>query len=103
MVVLDIPLLFETEGHKRVDITIVVSAPLDVQRERVLARPGMSAQKLDAISGKAARRCGKSAPAPISWWTPPSLEHARSQVAEIVRALEGAIRKCGRRKCAKWF
>jgi len=47
--VLDIPLLFETEAERRVDTTIVVSAPLRVQRARVLARRGMTAVKLDGI------------------------------------------------------
>ena len=48
-VVLDIPLLFETEADARVDTIVVVSAPEAVRRARVLARPGMSAGKLDAI------------------------------------------------------
>ncbi len=45
----DIPLLFETGGEGAFDKVITVSAPADVQRERVLARPGMTAEKLDAI------------------------------------------------------
>lgn len=45
----DIPLLFETGGDEAFDQVIVVSAPSEVQRERVLARPGMTAAKLDAI------------------------------------------------------
>lgn len=49
IVALDIPLLFETGGEKRVDITICVSASKDVQRERVLARPGMTSDKFDRI------------------------------------------------------
>jgi dephospho-CoA kinase len=49
IVALDIPLLFETCGEKRVDVTICVSAPTDVQRERVLARPGMTSEKFDRI------------------------------------------------------
>jgi len=45
----DIPLLFETGGEGEFDKVIVVSAPIEVQRERVLARPGMTPDKLDAI------------------------------------------------------
>src|SRR5262249_37986106 len=49
MAVLEIPRLLETGGHGRVDIVMVVSAPADVQRERVLARPGMTLEKLEQI------------------------------------------------------
>lgn len=49
IVVLDIPLLFEGNGHHRVDATIVVSAPHWLQRRRVLARPGMSEEKFAGI------------------------------------------------------
>ena len=49
MVVLDIPLLFEGSGWKGCDLTVVVSAPYAVQRERVRARPGMTPGKFDAI------------------------------------------------------
>ncbi len=47
--VLDIPLLFETGGRDRVDKVVVVTAPADVQRQRVLARPGMTKEKFEAI------------------------------------------------------
>jgi dephospho-CoA kinase len=50
--VLDIPLLFETGGEERVDAVVVVSAPADVQRSRVLQRPGMTVDKLEAILAK---------------------------------------------------
>ena len=49
MVVLDVPLLFETQGEQRVDAVVVVTAPAFIQRQRVLARPGMTAQRLAAI------------------------------------------------------
>src|SRR5262249_34565457 len=49
LIVLDIPLLFETNGTGRVDKIAVVSAPPEVQRERVLSRPGMTAEKFEAI------------------------------------------------------
>lgn len=45
--VLEIPLLYETGGDSRVDVVVVVSARPDVQRQRVLARPGMTAERLD--------------------------------------------------------
>lgn len=49
LVVLDIPLLFERGGSDKVDVVVVVSAPLAVQRARVLARPGMTPAKFEAI------------------------------------------------------
>ena len=49
LVVLDIPLLYETHGEKRCDAVLVVSAPRAVQLQRVLSRPGMSLAKLNGI------------------------------------------------------
>ena len=49
LVVLDIPLLFETGGDRYVDVSVVVSAPAAVQRKRVLARTGMTAERLDQV------------------------------------------------------
>lgn len=49
MVVLDIPLLFETAGENRMDYTVVVSAPALLQRQRVMARKGMTAEKFERI------------------------------------------------------
>ena len=88
MVLLDIPLLYETEAHKRVDV-VVVSAPPDIQRERVLARPGMTPEKLDAILAKQLSDVEKRRRADFVVDTSKGLEHARRQVAEIVKALEG--------------
>jgi dephospho-CoA kinase len=49
LVVLDIPLLYESGGEKTVDVVIVVSAPPQIQRQRVLMRPGMTVEKFQAI------------------------------------------------------
>ena len=52
MAVRDVPLLFETGGEKRCDATIVVSAPAHIQASRVLARPGMTMERLEQIRSK---------------------------------------------------
>ena len=52
LVVLDIPLLFETKGKRRCDGVIVVSAPRSIQRARVLARPGMTKERMAAIEAR---------------------------------------------------
>lgn len=52
MAVRDVPLLFETGGEKRCDATIVVSAPAHIQAARVLARPGMTMERLEQIRAK---------------------------------------------------
>ncbi len=89
MVVLDIPLLFETGGDARVDVVVVVSAPEDVQRTRVLERPGMTTEKLDAILAKQTPDPEKRARADFIVETDKGFDHARAQVASILKALEG--------------
>ncbi len=88
MVVLDVPLLFETGGNERVDVVVVVSAPADIQRERVLARPGMTAQKLDGILAKQLPDADKRARADYVVETDQGLDHARAQVRAILDALK---------------
>ncbi|MBS0333514.1 MAG: dephospho-CoA kinase [Proteobacteria bacterium] len=87
LVVLDIPLLFETGGHANVDAVVVVSAPAEVQRERVLARPGMTPERLDAILAQQLADAEKRARAHFVVDTSRGLEPAREQVAEIIAAL----------------
>jgi len=87
LVVLDIPLLFEGGGERRCDRVAVVSAPADMQRERVLARPGMTEEKLDSILARQTPDAEKRARADYVIDTSQGLEHAASQVAEIVREL----------------
>jgi dephospho-CoA kinase len=87
LVVLDIPLLFETGGHANVDAVVVVSAPEPMQRERVLARPGMSPERLDAILAQQLADAEKRARAHFVVDTGRGLEPARRQVAEIIAAM----------------
>jgi dephospho-CoA kinase len=87
LVVLDIPLLFETGGQARVDAVVVVSAPHHVQRERVLARPGMTPDKLDHILSRQVPDAEKRAKAHFVVETEYGLDHAFEQVKEIVKAL----------------
>jgi dephospho-CoA kinase len=85
--VLDIPLLFETHGEGRVDAIVVVSAPADVQRERVLSRPNMTAAKLDAILAKQMPDEEKRRRAHFVVDTSRSFDSARAQVHGILRAV----------------
>jgi dephospho-CoA kinase len=87
VVVLDIPLLFETGGETRVDAVIVVSAPAAIQRARVLARPGMTEGKFEAILARQTADAVKRAKAHYVIDTDLGLEHARERVAYILQDL----------------
>ena len=87
IVILDIPLLFETGGEKRMDAVVVVSAPADLQRQRVLARPGMDEAKLDAILTRQMADAEKRARAHFVIDTSLGLEHARTQVRDVLARL----------------
>ena len=88
IVVLDIPLLFETGGERNMDAVVVVSAPAEMQRERVLAREGMSEAKLDAILARQMADAEKRARAHFVVDTSRGFEAAREQVREIVATLK---------------
>ena len=83
----DIPLLYETGGQSAFDKVIVVSAPADVQRARVLARPGMSAAKLDAILARQIPDADKRARADFVIDTGGDMSTTEAQVAEIIACL----------------
>ncbi|MGH6950620.1 MAG: dephospho-CoA kinase [Vitreimonas sp.] len=86
-VVLDIPLLFESGGVKLVDKVVVVSAPATLQRERVLARPGMSAEKLESILARQVPDAKKRASADFVIDTSGPFEATRAQVRAVLDAL----------------
>jgi dephospho-CoA kinase len=87
MVVQDVPLLFETSGHVRMDAVVVVTAPSHVQRERVLARPGMTPELLDSILSRQMPDEEKRAKAHFVVVTDKGLEHAFEQVKMVVEEL----------------
>jgi dephospho-CoA kinase len=87
IVILDIPLLFETGGEKRMDAVVVVSAPADLQRQRVMARPGMDEAKLDAILARQMADAEKRARAHFVIDTGRGLDHARTQVRDVLARL----------------
>jgi len=89
IVVLDIPLLLETDASNRVDAVVVVSAPPAVQRERVLARPGMSDAKLDAILLKQMPDVEKRRRAHFVVDSSRGVDSVERQVCGILRAVAG--------------
>src|SRR5262249_49877579 len=93
MVVLDIPLLFETGGHANMDAVVVVSAPAEMQRERVLARPGMTPERLDAILAQQMADAEKRPRAHFVVDAANGMEPARAQVAEIIAAMRDPQRR----------
>jgi dephospho-CoA kinase len=87
VLVFEIPLLFETAGEGEFDKVIVVSAPAEVQRARVLARPGMSPAKLDSILARQTPDADKRARADFVIDTGADLSTTESQVRDILACL----------------
>jgi dephospho-CoA kinase len=94
LAVLEIPLLFETDAHARVDVSVVVSAPEEVQRVRVLGRSGMSPAKLDALLKRQLSDKEKRTRADFVVDTGTSLADMEAQIDKILdslRAREGHV------------
>jgi dephospho-CoA kinase len=87
--VLEIPLLFETGAEKRVDVTVVLSAPPEVQRARVLARPGMTIDKLEHLLRRQLPDAEKRARADFVVDSGTTVEDMQAQLDKILESLEG--------------
>jgi dephospho-CoA kinase len=86
--VLEIPLLLETGGERRVDAVIVVSAPADLQRVRVMGRPGMTLEKLEQMLSRQMSDADKRAKADFVVDTSGTFEETYAQVDRIVESLK---------------
>jgi dephospho-CoA kinase len=93
IVVLDIPLLFETGGEKRVDVIAVVTAPPEVQRQRVMARGQMTEEEFEAILSRQVPDSVKRQRADFVINTGLGFPYAEAQVDEIIEALRTRIRQ----------
>lgn len=91
LVLLDIPLLYETGGEKRVDKVVVVTCDPQVQRERVLARPGMTEEKFQLILSRQMPDAEKRKRADFLIDTGKGLEAARKQVEEVIRTIMDSV------------
>ena len=85
VVVLDIPLLLETGGQERVDAVVTVSAPAAVQRARLLERPGLTEERLEALIANQLPDAEKRRRADFIVDTSQGFDAARAQVADILR------------------
>lgn len=88
LAVLEIPLLFETDAHERVDVSIVMSAPAAVQMERVLARPGMTAEKFAALQARQMPDAKKRARADYVVDSGAGLEDMQAEIDKLIESLQ---------------
>lgn len=88
LAVLEIPLLFETGAQGRVDVTVALSAPEDVQRERVLDRPGMSLEKFEALRARQLSDADRRARADHVVESGSGLENLYGQLDQLIESLQ---------------
>jgi len=94
LAVLEIPLLFETGAEIRTDVTVALSAPEAVQRERVLARPGMTEEKFKALRARQHSDADRRAVADFVVDSGTTLENMHAQLDRVIESLqtrEGAV------------
>lgn len=89
LAVLDIPLLFETGGRERVDKVLVITAPADIQRARVLARPGMTEEKFKAILARQVPDARKRQLADFVIDTQHGFDVTRTAIGKLIEELTG--------------
>jgi len=95
VVVLDVPLLFETGAERGCDAVVVVSAPPELQRRRAFERPGMSEEKFAALIAKQMPDAEKRARADFVVDSSQGFDHARAQVHDILRRVATMRRRGG--------
>lgn len=88
MIVLEVPLLLETGLDQWVDATVVLTAPAEIQRQRVLARPGMTPQKLDSLLSHQLPEAEKLARADFVVDTSGPVEETRRQIDRVLESLK---------------
>jgi dephospho-CoA kinase len=93
IILLDVPLLFETGGERHVDKIAVVDAPPEIQRARVLARPGMTAEKFAAILARQMPNADKVARADFVIPTGGPLAETQAAVARVIACLSAPERR----------
>ena len=91
MAVLEVPLLLETGGDKRVDVTVVVSAPAAMQRQRLLQRPGMTPEKLDQILARQMPDAEKRRRADFIVDTSKSIPETEAHIDKLIAELKGRV------------
>ena len=88
LAVLEIPLLFETGAEARVDVTIVLSAPGEAQRKRVMARPGMTEEKFESLRARQLSDAAKRARADFIVDSGTSLADMRGEIDRLIESLQ---------------
>ena len=91
--VVDVPLLYETGGQSRVDGVVVVSCDAATQRERVLARPGMTVEKFEMILSRQVPDAEKRAKADYIIETGSGFDHARAEVKAVLSDIRMKLKK----------